>query len=499
MNSTVTNGMKYTSKLVFEIGDYLLPNGKTLRENLIFNNINFWDVAQPDLALHILPNFIYSKRSRFFKFGSIKLKAFKYFLFYINSNIQNSFKQIDSQENTWLFLGSTDYIYRDTIKPVLDYISKEKICINPLLSNDLFTYASPSKINYLQVLKSIKSERKEIIKSYNYILRLLNNSNIEKELNLDKDLVNYIIYWLHFVFLHRNIFHIKAAHFYIHSLNPKIIISADMSNPLNRICSLIAKKKSVPVFEIQFGLYDETSVEWNFFISDMLAVWGIKFKELFNSVYNIPLDKILITGSPRFDYINNLVLEDKTANLDNKVNVLFASMYTQISSYDKNYNCNLIDEFKIKLVSELAKNNNVSVFIKPHPLESLNWLKKIKITESIKIIDKKEDIRKYINICEILFTFGSTSTFDAILQNKIVFSANIKDLVWWDDIFIKEKITYSINSYEELESIVKNIDFQTNELINNSIYIEFVKKNIYFPESSSSELIIQNAIKLINE
>ena len=55
-----------------------------------------------------------------------------------------------------------------------------------------------------------------------------------------------------------------------------------MSNPLNRICSLIAKKKSVPVFEIQFGLYDETSVEWNFFISDMLAVWGIKFKELFN-------------------------------------------------------------------------------------------------------------------------------------------------------------------------------------------------------------------------
>lgn len=499
MSSTVTNGMKYTSKLVNQIGDYLLPNGKTVRENLIFKNVNIWDAAQPDLALHILPNYIYAKQSRFVKFINLILKSFKYFLKSIHSNIFKSYLDLETCENIWLFLGSTDYICRDTINPIIDYIKKENLCVNPILSKDLFfPKTSYRKINYIHAFKSITSDTYLIIKSRNEILHLINISNIEKDLDLNKDLFDYIFYWLYFVFLQRNIYNIKMSAFYINLLKPEILISADMSNPLNRICTLIARTKSIPVLEIQFGLYDETSVEWNYFISDKIAVWGLQFKHLFNKVYHIPIDKIIITGSPRFDYINDI--KDKKENyiLDNKVNVLFASMYTQISSYDKNYNCNLINEFKIKLVSQLSKNNNVNVFIKPHPLENLNWLKNISLNKSIKIIEKREDIRKFISKCDILFTFGSTSTFDAILQNKIVYSANIKGLVWWDDIFLKEKITNPINTYLELENIVKNINSQSLQFINNAIPQNFIDNTIYFPEISSSGLIIQNAFKIIH-
>lgn len=137
------------------------------------------------------------------------------------------------------------------------------------------------------------------------------------------------------------------------------------------------------------------------------------------------------------------------------------------------------------------------MLIKPHPLENLSWIPDLTYFSNIQVIHPSKDIRMYISNCDIFVTFGSTSTFDALLQNKTVISANYRGLVWWDDIFLKEKVTLPANNFDELSNyLFKNIDDKIINIIsiNKSIFMKkFISENI----ENSSERIVSLAKSII--
>mgnify|MGYP003844313667 FL=1 len=161
-----------------------------------------------------------------------------------------------------------------------------------------------------------------------------------------------------------------------------------MADSRNRLYLLFAKLFCIPTLDLQFGAYDESSIEWRFSISDKIGVWGEYFSEIFLNQMKIPINKIEITGSPRFDYLYNIDTSKNKVEIESKSKkvILFASMYTQISSYDARYHLSLIDKFKLDLIGLIKKNKEILLLIKPHPLENISWITNLEDFNNIRII-----------------------------------------------------------------------------------------------------------------
>ena len=132
-----------------------------------------------------------------------------------------------------------------------------------------------------ELLKEYRSLNKEINKSKKYLLDngLLELGKKQKIVTNEEFLL--IIYWIYNILISKLKYDTLITLRNLNYYKPEIIISGDMADSRNRLYLLFAKLFCIPTLDLQFGAYDESSIEWRFSISDKIGVWGEYFSEIF--------------------------------------------------------------------------------------------------------------------------------------------------------------------------------------------------------------------------
>ena len=481
-NTDVVKLLERSSTLVQSLGKIKLSNGGAIEDILSLSGISLWKLSEPTLSLHILPKIISSQNQ--FKFSKklliLYLKRFKN-IYHENKifNVKQPASPLnfdDQFKNNWFFLGFSLYMYRDVLNPIYEGIKKEYPQIHPIVLNDIRN-ENESKGKYHSLgqfyTDEVQKESKQLKCSLVGLKKELINNGL-KEAIIESGLIawpqfNHLLDWLFIVFIPGQIPYISIAKYLLTVQKPSLILSCDVADPRSRAFCLLGKSHGIPIIELQFGLYANDSVEWKFLIADKLALWGENSKKLLQKNFNIESGRIEITGTPRFDYLWNTSDQKLPDNYfqnemvtDSKV-ILFASSYT-IKSYNATYSPQILHNFKERLFDIIGNSKDIYLLVKPHPLENSAAMKRMaKKYKNIIFVSPSEDIRKFIPLCKAFITLGSTSTFDAILANKLVISPNIEELVWWDDVFIKNKLSKVVDTYRELEELIRMI-VQKDEL-----------------------------------
>ena len=515
------------SKFVQELSEYaeLIKNfgmaniskNKNLVDKLTFNEVSYWDVFSAEMCWrHLITA---SSAKSIFPFVKLFMKP-KFLIireWLKRKKIKSSFKKNDNThlpKDAIIFLAFMPRMYFDILHPVILSLKKDKKNKIVVLTDQSGSFTNFPKIpgviyrdiwsfwdkNLENKSKSFKNiVLKKIDKIYCEIQKgdskkfLFGKHGKALRLSLKVLFNGYIPLILEQAIISEHI---------LKKYEPKKIISPDASDARTRIYKLIGKNLNIPSLDIQFGLTGPEGVEWKFFVADKVAVWGKSAKDDLIK-HGIKKDQILITGSPRHDalvspntkIINNLY---KKYKLNNKQKiVLYASTYTDKSHYMYT-NSNVLDEMKIAVFETAKAHPNLTFLVKPHPVENIRESYILgKSIKNIIFIDKKEDITLLIHLSDYFLSFGSTSTIDALIVNKLSICPIFPG--WpFSKLFEKSKVVLIPRSKEELFNIFtkisKGVDIQEKNLKKNTR--EFIKNHTFKTDGMSSFRLKNLILKL---
>ncbi len=162
----------------------------------------------------------------------------------------------------------------------------------------------------------------------------------------------------------------------------------------------------------------------------------------------LPKSKIKVLGQPRNENIHKNIGKDdfsifyKDIKFDSKF-ILYAPTWRK-SQYGASFNEEVsffpFTEMDMQDFDEFLETNNLTLFLRPHPLEELDFEE----TKNIKILDlnKLENINDYLNIFDMLIADYSGIYIDyLLLQKPILFLA------------------YDVKKYEDIRGF--NFDYNT--------------------------------------
>lgn len=468
------NVEEQSRSLIKDIGSLKIDDNSNLRDLFVYKNINIWEVYEPILAIYILPQIISKKRRLFYKYLYLFSNVFRIFL-------SSSFKNEEYSKNDfWLFPCFSNYMYKDTILPLVQFCKKNNTDFEYIIIGNTAKHKfSFGTIFFLMTF--ISRIKNAIVNSEIKSMDIIGISS--KDINF---LINYLLYNL----IPKNIMNIEDALNRFNFKPPEVVISIDVANPASRIYTVLAKRYNVLSVDLQYGHYEPTDIEWCFSISDKIFVWGQFYLDLFEKNFCLSRDKLEITGSPKFDYLMDKSYFQESKDSKYKIKILFASTYT-ISSYENIENYEVIKKFKNNLVKEIQNLSNLELVIKPHPLEDISWLSKIELSKNILVSDKRCDIKKLISNCDYFISFGSTTAFDALLLDKVCFSVNYLNTKKNQDVFVNSNMVNLINDDMDLNRILELISsnlFQEpldiTESRNRFLKTAILSFNNLLPESS---------------
>jgi CDP-glycerol glycerophosphotransferase (TagB/SpsB family) len=440
-NNTFSNDQNLYATLIQEIGKSKLPNGKIISDIFNLKDIPFWEIFAPELAWRHLTTCMAATSL----WDNFKILIKPYVLplkqGYIKNKSKNGFevKKINwDQSHVVLVLGFTNYMYRDVLDPVInelmrydnmnvvvlidsnnEYVNEIKNKNNKI---EFFNISDEIKINFQNEIKEIKKLIKGISKEIILTGQLykLFPKNIQITIALKKVFYLYLKCYLP-IFIKQALI---AKHI-ITNYRPKHILSPDVSDTRTRVYTLIAKKMGIPTLEVQFGLTGNEGVEWRFFSSDEVCVWGNDSKEalLLQGVENRSIN---VTGSPRHDMLSssfqlnsNSIRKKFSLSFEKKV-ILLASTYAD-KTHEKYSPLNILDLMKTAIFNAAKLTPDVVLIVKPHTQENIEHTKKlIGNSSNIIVAERNSDIRELILMCDAFISFGSTATIDALIANKLI-------------------------------------------------------------------------------
>jgi hypothetical protein len=283
--------------------------------------------------------------------------------------------------------------------------------------------------------------------------------------------MKHIFTWLFRIYLPLLLSQVAIARHILEQHRPILLISPDVADPRTRLYCLLGRQLGIPSLEIQFGMYGEEGVEWQFFVADRLAAWGEKAREVLIA-HGVPAERITMTGSPRHDSLVEMPASDVAwtrARLgvpEGSSIVVFASTYSP-SPYDDFVDPKLLVLVKKAVFQAADKATGLCLVVKPHPLENVCETKRLaRECRNILFTDPHAEIRELIKACDAFVTLGTTSTVDALIAKKLIIWPALPGLVWWDDNFIKSGATLVARSEEELvRSLQMIVDGSRNRIL----------------------------------
>jgi len=423
------------SNLIKEVGSTCIYNGKTISDILTIEGVSLWEVSSPEMAWRHLVNIAEAKKL------SEKLKVYLRPKLYkgklISDLMYKSFEkttfQIKSNSDYIMSLGFSPQMYNDVVDPVVKNLIHEFNFEHSLVcqadNEKSFKNNNYNMIQFgMSKIENFNKKKKDYFNFLKKTEQMIKESESYKKLILmykmkfNSDILEKLFELFFNGLAPINLINLIYARFYLEKILPKCIISPDIADARCRVFVLTAKTLNIPVYEIQFGLTGPEGIEWRFFNSDRVAVWGEQAKKHLIS-HGIPSSKISVTGSARHDL---LVYQARKKNDGVKHNlrknitrILFASTYTDIA-HSKYCPPEKIVEMKKAVINSVINNNQFYLTIKPHPKENEADLKKIVgvYGNNISIAEKHKDIRNLILECDAFVSFGSTASLDALLAGK---------------------------------------------------------------------------------
>ena len=280
-----------------------------------------------------------------------------------------------------------------------------------------------------------------------------------------------------------------------------LIFEAD-SRERERCLSIIASKLNIPTIVIQHGATVHPTSFAPSFCNKVLA-WGKTSKEDFER-YGLPTDKIVITGSSRYDQyihlnqnstskekIKNSTFENFGINTNKKLFVLATihnHFYKIASTLD--FNHLEIEKMYYMTMNAIKKIPDSYLIIKLHPGDMRDDIP-LKIKESLGIdnvsITKNYSIVDLIVSCDCFITGYSTSAVEAMILEKPIILINFRrcmEVIPYN----KYNIFKTATNSEELFNLI-------NESLNNPIPIEnyklFLKDYIHKLDGRSTKRVVK--------
>ena len=415
---------KYAS-LVKALGGVRLKNKKIISEFFILQNkIPLWEIFAPELAwrhltLLFAPRNIFDEIKFWLKPILIRLKAF--YLLKVKYTYRSDYTEIQSQGIICLAL--TPRMYFEVLAPIVEHLAVKKnqrIMVltwddtikDVALKNDNITYRSIWSFWD----KNCKNIYRSLTKSYKSLWRELMGQRIAIE-NLDVDLdfsssqLRQLFRLLFKGYIPSTLHQAAIATSIFENYKPSMVISSDVSDARVRLYSLMAKSLNIPTFDVQFGLTGDEAIEWCFFQSDYVATWGAASEQ---SLINLGVEKekIVKHGSPRHDMLVN-VSPERVAELKHQFGldpnhkiILLASTFTE-PVHDQYASRETLDNMKSSVFNSISDLDNVTMIVKPHPHEDVKATQNLKPNDDrIIFIDKREDIRHLIIVCDVFISFA---------------------------------------------------------------------------------------------
>ncbi len=495
-------------------------NEKPLSQIFTIDQFDFWLIFAPEMSWRHLTSAI-NTNSYFAQLKLFLAPFYFFFKIFFSIGSPNKNKPFPTfnfnKTKKILCVALTQRMFRDVLLPVIKELnhtdSYDIILVSDSIDIETSNLIDAKNISLLSFRDSwnpqLKSEEKNLNISISKIRSSLNiesglgivRPELSKEVYFSlKRVINLLLKW-HLPNICRDA--IKARYIFT-KYKPDLILTADTSDSRNRLFTLLAKEFNALSVNVQFGLAGKESVEYRFHDVDYYCVWGESSRQaLINQ--KVPKSKILITGSPRHDFLygkNNPYNISplgavKTSNIG--MTVLLASTYTD-KTHNKYANPSALDSMKKAILEASKKFPNITLIIKTHPVESLNETKRLAgLSNNIFFANEDCDIRNLISMCNVFISFGSTATIDALLAKKIIVCPIFPG--WpFSDIFRRSKFILTPRSAKEINQIFSAISSgDIKKHYNDKALSEhkaFLKSIIYKKDRLSAMRITKTIISL---
>jgi hypothetical protein len=314
--SDIRDSFERAADLVRLWGGSSLPDGKTVEELLTIEGISLWSVISPMLAFGHVSQILSkpSRQSNFNNFCRARIREAKRLAFDAAVSIAANKKGCGCWpiQPTFLFLGFSHYIYRETLQPVADRLANRSDCSVTVL-DDTFPPRSSKTDQDRLIFQSLWQHWDDDVSRTERTMRNALKAAIKHvaaQAGLPEIIassgpawleVEQVFEWLFNAYLPRLLPQAAIALHIMNRHRPALLISPDVNDPRTRIFSLAGRLAGVRTLEIQFGFYGENDIEWRFFIADRLAVTGESNMEVMAG-HGITREIMSVTGSPRYDH-----------------------------------------------------------------------------------------------------------------------------------------------------------------------------------------------------
>lgn len=459
-----------------DLGKAFLPNGQCLSEFLTIQNIPFWDVFAAEAAWRHLTTALQSKSliqttKAFIRPYALRLRDI------INKAGRSDYSGWSLPNwptgRVVLCLGFTPRMYRDVLAPVVWRLTSESQCSVVVLSDSISStekfvvsdavsfqniwqyWSGDVKEQTHEILQSIRLKEAELLRTC-VLDKLFPEPDSELSIALKK-----VLRVLLKAYIPNSARQAAIAKHILEVYRPSVLLSPDVSDSRTRLYTLLGSGMGIPTMEVQFGLTGDEGVEWRFFKADYVAAWGESSKAAFIK-QSVPEQKIIITGSPRHDALkqhSGMRRAEVPAGLENYVKrplVLLASTYVDWTHTNFS-RPEVLLEMKKAVFKAAEKNPNVTLVVKPHPVEITKDTQAMAGgSKNIIFVDRDSDIRDLILICDAFISFGSTATVDAIIAEKVCICPIFPGWPFGES-FRKAGVVLVPESQTELEDVFSDI------------------------------------------
>lgn len=481
-----------SSKLVKIWGNSAPKNCPSIEKLLTIENISFWKIMSPELAIYLIPD-SFRFKSMFMKFKEF----FKSIYWTIRYSLPDSINTKNFKNPSWpkgknvIFIAYNDYLAREILFPIIKSYEKKYKLKSVLItgSNIKKNYNIKYHFHDVDFKSSETIKTREIIKkklryAYNIICRNKEYRNLFVD---GKEKI-----WSKIkIMLHRSFF-VSASYIFSDTASlvlkilkiykPSLIVSIDTADPRTRLFSYIGEQIRIPTVQIQSGTYiGMEAIEWKFLIDRFVITQG---KSSYENLQKLGVNKeqIFISGTPRYEAYSKflsrsskLIYERFNIPKKNKI-ILFASMHSLFLDIGDNEEIALSKHFfliKKAIISSMRSCLKSTLIIKPHPLEKVDEVMRLisKEQNNIVVADPKEDIRPLIKACDCFVSLGSQSTIDALYLNKPSICPNFFESTI-SKIFRDNKVVEVPKNKEDIEELFKDVENNNEQRI-----LEKTRKN----------------------
>lgn len=475
--STLCNNIKEFLKAFSTIEAIINEFG----DNIIINtdNIEFYRIATEIFNVKCYKVDSKSVKSSKYSLKNILriLKGFISFIkIYLKRNKENILAITQAADISQITINNEIKYYDVQYGKVLEELSKNTnvIKLQLLNNNDIIKKASFLGNEFIPyecflILKRILRKKfskynnkieNQLYKLESYKLEISKSHNVSeffyKEYlkNLESIYINYAI-------------EIETASYFGKKLNINKLIATNEADRAR--CFIVgANKLGVPTFGIQHGIISDVSYAYftptnqKILVPTMTFLWGKSFQDILlkTNVYSLYNTKVV--GQSRTDF---LIEKANLSNINrsNTKKILYATQPIDDLTYEAT---NILFE-------SIKGLDNIEILIKLHPNDPnkeyyYSMIKKYNY-DNIRV-EKEIDLYDAIIWCDLIFTVHSTVVLDGAILRKPSVCCLLKNYYDQGD-FVKNNISYGINTSNELRKVLVNNDLEIDyDIIDNNIF-----------------------------